>query len=66
MIIHFVRHCESIWNQDSRYSGHTNVPLSINGIQQAKKLAKKIKISSDYNNGLEFFETNTNYNINNY
>ena len=28
-----------------------------------KKLAKKIKISSDYNNGLEFFETNTNYNI---
>lgn len=49
MIIHFVRHCESIWNQDSRYSGHTNVPLSINGIQQAKKLAKKMKIFSvDY------------------
>lgn len=28
-----------------------------------KKLAKKIKISSDFNNGLEFFETNPNYNI---
>ncbi len=28
-----------------------------------KKLAKKIKIASDYNNGLEFFETNANYNI---
>jgi len=28
-----------------------------------KKLAKKIKISSNFNNGLEFFETNPNYNI---
>lgn len=46
MIIHFVRHCESIWNQESRYSGHTNVPLSINGVQQAKKLAKNMKIFS--------------------
>ena len=46
MIIHFVRHCESIWNQDSKYAGHTNVPLSINGIQQSNELASKIKIFS--------------------
>lgn len=46
MIIHFVRHCESTWNQDSRYSGHTNVPLSINGNQQSNLLAKKMKIYS--------------------
>jgi broad specificity phosphatase PhoE len=46
VIIHFVRHCESIWNQDSKYAGHTNVPLSINGIQQSNELASKIKTFS--------------------
>ena len=46
MIIHFVRHCESIWNQDSRYAGHTNIPLSIHGNEQANRLANKMKTFS--------------------
>ena len=39
------------------------VPLTSEDLDKIKKLAKKIKISSDFNNGLEFFETNPNYNI---
>jgi broad specificity phosphatase PhoE len=46
VIIHFVRHCESIWNQDSKYAGHTNVPLSIEGKHQSHRLANKIKTFS--------------------
>jgi broad specificity phosphatase PhoE len=41
-----LHHCESIWNQDSKYAGHTNIPLSMNGIQQSNKLASEIKIFS--------------------
>ena len=38
-----VRHGESIWNQDSKFTGWTNIPLTKKGEQEAEKIAKLIK-----------------------
>jgi len=42
----FLRHGESIWNAEGRFTGWTDVKLSDKGIQEAKNAAKLLK---DYN-----------------
>lgn len=37
-----VRHGETIWNQELRYQGHRDIPLSENGREQAKKLSDRL------------------------
>ena len=37
------RHGESIWNQDSKFTGWTNFPLTDKGRIEAKKMAKVLK-----------------------
>lgn len=32
----FVRHGESIWNKENRFTGWKDVPLSENGVQEAR------------------------------
>ena len=39
-----VRHGESIWNQDSKFTGWTNIPLTNNGRDEAKKMALTLYI----------------------
>lgn len=38
-----VRHGESIWNQDSKFTGWTNIPLTKKGEQEAENIGKLIK-----------------------
>ena len=38
-----IRHGETIWNQNHRYQGHTDVPLSKTGEWQAGLVAKRLK-----------------------
>ena len=37
------RHGESIWNQDSKFTGWTNIPLTDKGRMEAKKMADVLK-----------------------
>jgi 2,3-bisphosphoglycerate-dependent phosphoglycerate mutase len=37
------RHGESIWNQDSKFTGWTNIPLTDKGRTEAKKMAMVLK-----------------------
>lgn len=37
-----VRHGESIWNQESKFTGWTNIPLTENGKQEAKNIASTL------------------------
>ena len=37
------RHGESIWNQDSKFTGWTNIPLTDKGRMEAKKMATVMK-----------------------
>ena len=43
MIITLVRHAEVIKEYQGKYNGHIDIPLSPNGIVQAKELAKKLQ-----------------------
>ena len=38
-----LRHGESVWNLENRFTGWTNVELSPNGIEQAKEAGRKLK-----------------------
>ena len=38
-----VRHGESAWNKDNKFCGWVDVPLSANGLQEAKEAAKAIQ-----------------------
>ncbi|RJQ27914.1 MAG: alpha-ribazole phosphatase [Peptococcaceae bacterium] len=54
--VFLVRHGETIWNATMRYQGHTDIPLSENGLRQAEMLSKKLageKISSFYASDLQ-------------
>jgi 2,3-bisphosphoglycerate-dependent phosphoglycerate mutase len=37
------RHGESIWNQDSKFTGWTNIPLTIRGKKEAEQMALTMK-----------------------
>lgn len=39
----FVRHGQTLWNDLGKYQGHTDIPLSKLGIEQAYKVAKRLK-----------------------
>jgi probable phosphoglycerate mutase len=41
-IFHFIRHGETQWNVDRRIQGHTDVPLSAMGREQAEELADRL------------------------
>lgn len=40
--IYLVRHGVTVWNKEGRWQGHTDVPLSAEGVEQAKKLASRL------------------------
>lgn len=51
-----IRHGETIWNKERRIQGQTDVPLSEEGIKEAKALVKTIKkfeINHVYTSGLK-------------
>ena len=41
--IYFVRHGQTTWNAEFKFQGHTDVPLSRIGIQQAEFLARRLE-----------------------
>jgi 2,3-bisphosphoglycerate-dependent phosphoglycerate mutase len=41
-----IRHGESIWNQESKFTGWTNIPLTDNGRKEAKKIASILRDNS--------------------
>ena len=38
-----IRHGESVWNKENRFTGWTNVDLSEKGIEEAKKAGEVLK-----------------------
>src|SRR5579871_641611 len=40
--LYIVRHGETEWNRDGRVQGHTDVPLSGEGIEQARRVAERL------------------------
>lgn len=36
--LHLIRHGETIWHEENRYAGHTDVSLTKNGVEQASRL----------------------------
>ncbi len=55
MIIYLVRHAKTIWNELGLWQGTSDVPLNDEGVEQAKKLAKrfsKIPIEAIYTSPL--------------
>lgn len=55
MKIHLVRHAETIWHADDKYSGKAEISLTANGIQQSFQLAdwaKAQKIDAIYTSEL--------------
>jgi 2,3-bisphosphoglycerate-dependent phosphoglycerate mutase len=45
-----VRHGESIWNHDSKFTGWTNIPLSTKGIEEAFNMSKSLLNNKIYPN----------------
>ena len=41
--LYLVRHGVTVWNREARWQGHTDVPLSTEGIDQAKRLAMRLQ-----------------------
>jgi broad specificity phosphatase PhoE len=40
--VYLVRHGETVWNREGRVQGHTDVPLSAAGVEQAKRMARRL------------------------
>jgi alpha-ribazole phosphatase len=40
--IYLVRHGVTVWNREGRWQGHTDVPLSAEGVEQAKLVAERL------------------------
>jgi len=51
-----IRHGESQWNMENRFTGWTDIPLSEKGIAEAKKAGKLLK-----ENGFNFELAYTSY-----
>ena len=41
--VFIIRHGESIWNHDSKFTGWTNIPLTEKGKKEAKQIAKTLQ-----------------------
>jgi len=48
--IALIRHGESVWNQESKFTGWTNIPLSNNGKKEAENIAWKLIENKIYPN----------------
>jgi broad specificity phosphatase PhoE len=49
MLLYLIRHGETVWNQQKRYFGASNIGLSSNGIKQGKSLRLELKgVCVDY------------------
>ena len=56
MKIHLVRHAETIWHNEDRYAGHTDIELTKNGFEQANNLRQwsiKQDIDAIYTSALQ-------------
>ncbi len=42
-ILYLVRHAETVWNQENRFQGQQDVPLSGEGRRQAARLARRLR-----------------------
>lgn len=51
-----IRHGESVWNKENRFTGWTNVDLSEKGVEEAKKAGATLK-----ENGFRFGKAYTSY-----
>ena len=51
-----IRHGESVWNKENRFTGWTNVDLSEKGIEEAKKAGEVLK-----KEGFRFGKAYTSY-----
>jgi len=40
--VFLIRHGETVWNQDARFQGWADIPLSNNGVQQAEALGRRL------------------------
>ena len=40
--LYLVRHGVTVWNREARWQGHTDVPLSAEGVEQAKMVAERL------------------------
>ncbi len=55
MLIYFVRHAKTTWNELGLWQGISDIPLSAEGVKQAEKLAKrfsKVQLDSIYTSPL--------------
>ena len=48
MKLTLLRHGESVWNKENKFTGWTDVPLSEKGIEEAKNAGKLLK-ANNYN-----------------
>lgn len=46
--IYMVRHGESIWNLDSKFTGWTDIPLTNNGVNEAKRIGDTLRKNNIY------------------
>ena len=46
-----IRHGQSVWNKENKFTGWVNVDLSENGVAEAKKAAERLK-----SNGFDQFQ----------
>ena len=54
MKILLARHGETPWNAEGRYQGQIDIPLSENGIRQAKLLGERLQ-DQEFDRQAEFF-----------
>jgi broad specificity phosphatase PhoE len=54
--VYLVRHGETVWNREGRVQGHTDIPLSAAGVEQARRMARRFadeKIDAVWSSDLE-------------
>ncbi|MBA4492854.1 histidine phosphatase family protein [Paenactinomyces guangxiensis] len=44
--LYFIRHGETVWNREGRVQGHSDIPLSETGLEQARRLAEYLQQQS--------------------